>query len=652
MGDHNAPASATIQSSEHQHSPLVQPIERWGSLLVIVVIAIFSGIVRLNDLSSAPGGLSAAEAAHGILARQSLEHGLGWLVEGAGNLSSVLAAIIAGIGTNTGFDATTPRIAAALAGAGSVLFTGLWIRRELGGVWGIAGAAILAGSFWHLLFSRLGLGQITGTLALAAALWILAEARHRPLRAAMPWYGGLGVLVGIAFQSTPALRLLPLALVGITLMAIYRIRTKPDTYVAPWIIAVLTAFLTALPWLIFQPNGVSALTPWTTTPGLPGNDWTNPFTLIGALITTITAVAFPANIETNLNLPPSGFLSIVILPWAAFGLITLFRASDNPSHRDRFIAGGMGLLLILIGVSAVDAGHPGQLTVISPLLAGLTAYGMRGVIGWARVRTVRFGLIFLSISAIIGDAAWSIERYDIWVNEPMTELVFYPGVIHALENADTFRDDGPVLIYADTPEEIERYLVSTARRHLLSSENELIIPTREPAYLLIPGETPRNAGIDEFLDESAMTTIPREGARYVAYRLDDRARSYLPLAIPTISYPGQRQFQGHSLRTTAENEAIITIAWRIPVDSDPITVDLRLHPVDGTPSTTAGVELPANPLNSPVYHIYVVELEIPAHNVDTDLELRVRDTDGQIVPTSGVAEDGYLLLNRYRFSDQ
>lgn len=111
------------------------PPARWMilvGLLGIALVTLIGGIARLVRLDDYPAGLAEAEAEHGLLARQSHDFGLQWAVENAGELSIPLMLVISWIGNLTGFDATAPRIAAALFGTGSILLTGLWIYRAIG----------------------------------------------------------------------------------------------------------------------------------------------------------------------------------------------------------------------------------------------------------------------------------------------------------------------------------------------------------------------------------------------------------------------------------------------------------------------------------------------------------------------------------------
>jgi 4-amino-4-deoxy-L-arabinose transferase-like glycosyltransferase len=643
------------QSSENgSASPDNGASPTWKSIagvVAIVLISIGALIGRLWDLARLPGGLADTEAAHGVLARQANDFGHRWLIDGAGELSSVLAAVIALVGAIRGFDPETPRIAAAVLGAASVLLTGLWIRREMGPIWGIAAATVLAGSFWHILFSRLALGPIVGVFALSALLWCLSEASHRSGRPALPWYALTGALTGLAFLSTPALRLLPVALIGIAVMSIYRWRAGDET-VQPrnWIVA-LTAMLPVASLLVLgERQGIRTLTPWEPTPGLPDAERAAPLTITGELIATFRGLVLPGDAERGMNLPPDAYLSIVVIPWAVFGVLGLIAASNDDTLRDRFLAAGAGVIAILIGVSAVDAGHPGQLVILSPLLAGLTVYGFRAVLRWARLRTMRIALAALVATGIAGNAVWSADRYTTWAETLETRTALNAGTVAALQAANRLGDGDPVFVSAAPSGELLSYVISTVERYLVDGSSYVMFPESSGGYAVGSSDLPWHNHLEDLLAAAPPITLAREELNVSAFRLDDRIRQELPFTVPTVAYADDSVFQGHVLHVESEDRATLLLAWNLPANHQARFADLRLHPVDRQiePAEVTAT-LRANPLDGRVYQVVVVEIAIPALGEATDLEIRLRGPDGNVIPTSNVDPDGYLFLNRYVF---
>jgi hypothetical protein len=626
----------------------------WAALVGIALIAISAGIGRLLKIGRYPGGMADTEASYGLLARQSDDFGWQWMVENAGDLAIPLVTAISWVASYTGFDAETPRIAAALFGAGSILATGLWLNRAMGPIWGLAGAAVIAGSFWHILFSRLGIGQIAGAFGVAMLVWLLTEASARQGSRARPWYVLAGIAAGIAFLSAPGLRLIPLIVLGGLVVALIRLRQQSEMSEARnWLFMTAATYLTISPFLIANRGDLQLWTPWTPTPGLPGSDVENLSTLPGALIESVTSLAFGADARPELNLPLDPWFSLLMLPWALIGIPGLISASNRPELRDRFLFGTGLAIAVLIGISAIDAGHPGQLVLISPALAALAAYGFKTALTWARVRTVRYALGLLIIAGIIGDALVSFDTYESWARSPATQAEFQADVTETIQHTAQLDTDEPIFVAYSSHWTRLEYFRTPARRHTFDSSSLLPILADEDGYLVIPRSNASPAPLAELLDQSGSVTNSLGNDSFFAYRLDDRLREELPFSVPTVRYPNGPEFYGSSdLSQQSDSTAYVLLAWKMAPDSSEFTVETRLRPTDPawSPTVTSDV-LPPNPLSSRLYVVLYVEIDIPTTDVDSDLEIRVRRDDGTIIPVADMDEDGFILLNRYIFQE-
>lgn len=658
MTEHDKHADDELTGSIDRAPAPAEPQPRWMiwlGLTGIMLLSIAAGIGRMLQLNTLPAGLAEAEMQHGLLARQSGDFGLQWAIENAGPLSLPLVIVMSWIGGITGYDTETPRIAAAIFGTASILCTGLWLRRAMGPLWGIAGAAVLAASFWHILFSRLAIGQIAGTFALAALCWFLTEASARRGQQAMPWYLLSGLAAGVGFLSTPSLRLLPLVVAGILIASLLRLREKPDESEARnWLIASAATYLTISPYLIAHRGETQLWTPWSATPGLPGSDPVTIGTSPGALIDTVSGLVIASQVERGLNLPSDPWFSLLMLPWAAIGMLGLISASNNPDLRDRFL-GGLGIgAAAIIGVLAVDAGHPGQLVVIGPALAGLTVYGFRTVVHWAQVRTVRYALATLIVIGIAGQGVMSVQQYaDDWAISPETETALHVDVINTLIAAESLDTNEPVFVSLTGHGSTLDYFPSTLRRHTFDGERVLVFPADEDGYLIETTPSPLAAELGELLDRATSATYLRDDQDIPAYRLDARLREQMPLSAPTANYPNGPVLHGSSDPSrTGGGTVRFLLAWKSDPESPEVVVETRLRP-DGAPGqqTTASTTLPANPLQTRLFQVLLIEIDIPEGGPTSDLEVRLRREDGTINPVGGMDEDGFLLLNRYELSE-
>jgi hypothetical protein len=625
---------------------------QWVAFIGIFLVALIAGIGRLLRLGQYPGGMTEAEAEHGLLARQIGDFGLQWAIENAGALSIPLVVVISWVGSLPGYDADTPRIASALFGAGSILFTGLWLNRAMGPIWGLASSAVLAGSFWHILFSRLGIGQIVGAFAIAALCWLLTEASVRKGSRATPWYVLAGLAAGIGFLATPSLRLLPLViLVPLVVSLIHLRRAQESLEARNWLLATAASYLTISPFLIANRSDVRLWTPWTATPGLPGQDMTDLSSIPGALIDSVTALAISSDSERGLNLPSDPWFSLLMLPWALIGILGLISASNDPSLRERFQVGVAVGIVAILGISAVDAGHPGQLLILSPGLAALAVYGFRTALRWARVRTVRYALAGLVVLGVAAETAVSIQHYEEWSRDPATRDAVHTDVTDVINRATALETDEPVFVTYSGSETVLDYFRTTARRHTYDGSLTFQFPADEDGYLIIAEPIPDP--LVELLEYTGSVTAPLGDTGLAAYRLDDRLRREMPLSVPTVRYPNGPELQGASiLSQQTDNVASFLIAWKSPPDSAEFVVESRLRPTDpARDATAASATLPANPLRGHLYQILIIEIDIPASDVASDLEIRLRRVDGSIVPVADMDQDGYLFLERYQAPD-
>src|SRR5512144_2204381 len=162
-------------------------MRRWLPFLIIFLIA---AVLRLINLPGVPPGLQHDEVFHGHDAVTVLlgYHPL-YFTSNAGNepLFIYLMALTVGV---FGHNEWGIRLAAAICGLLTLLFTYLWIRRTYNNRAALIASAFMAVSFWPLFLSRVGLRAASVPMLAALAAWLLFEALQRQRRR---WF----VLTGI-----------------------------------------------------------------------------------------------------------------------------------------------------------------------------------------------------------------------------------------------------------------------------------------------------------------------------------------------------------------------------------------------------------------------------------------------------------------------
>ncbi|HEX3722259.1 MAG TPA: glycosyltransferase family 39 protein [Nitrolancea sp.] len=618
------------------------------------LILLLAGATFIYRLGSLPPGLLNAEAANGLLAREAVGHG-GSLIVDAGNRSPLLAALIALAARPFGFDVFTARLGAALAGIATCGFTGLWLRRVFGSIWGIVGGLIVAGSFWIIVFSRVALSPIAGAAAVAALLWLLSEALARGSQTdAIAWYVGAGVAAGIGFMSDPVLRILPVLLVVALAFAAGEHRAElRHSEVVGLLLTLLAALMVAGPFVGHTLDTPSLLGFWTPTPGLPGGTITRASELLRGYGISLARLVWPLHGAIGLNLPDEPLLGPFILPWAVIGLVVVARQLRNRLA----LTGLCWAALLLLPTAAITVVHPGRLVELLPLLAVLPVAGIRFVAQRAPGQRARIGLVALVAILLIGNAAWSDWRYfHDWVHAPATTEAFSASVRDSLHAIDTLPASDFVLYSTSGHDDVLSYLKpanedqeSTRERVDFDGAELLPIPSNGAGYLVVPDSTPVDPALLQLVGSGALPDLA--GSDYRVYRLDQRARDELPLAIPTTPFANGAAFLGTQLTAPSTGRLSVVLAWQPPPNGAVESLRVRLQPVDGTgPTQIVDASLPGNLLTQPYDLLRLVTFTAPAPGTSADLSVELLDAHGNPITGAGLDTDHFLFLNRYTFS--
>jgi len=224
-------------------------LTRYHALALMVLALLVAAALRFPDLATIPPGVHYDEAAYGLNAGDIGLRGERPIFIPSFTGREVLFPYLAGgMAVALGNTAFSLRLTAAFIGLLTVAAT-YWLGREMLVDRRIAllAAALLAVSFWHLLFSRLGFRVISQPLLQALAL----AALFRSLRSGRwTWLWLAGVLIGLTAYTYLASRLFPV-LLALGLLPLlfdhdtFRLRVRQLALVA------LVAFLTALPLLAY-----------------------------------------------------------------------------------------------------------------------------------------------------------------------------------------------------------------------------------------------------------------------------------------------------------------------------------------------------------------------------------------------------------------
>lgn len=189
-------------------------------LVLLGIIILFSAVVRLYHLDTLPPGIYPDEAQNGYDAFRSLQDGTWKLFYPDNNgREGLFMILIGGVFALFGVGVWQLKLVSALCGIATVAGTYLlgrevfWRRRD-GVALSLLSAALMAGSLWHINFSRIAFRAILLPLILTLSAWLLLRAvrllRSGRTRSAAFSALGSGIIFGIGLHTYIAWRIAPL----------------------------------------------------------------------------------------------------------------------------------------------------------------------------------------------------------------------------------------------------------------------------------------------------------------------------------------------------------------------------------------------------------------------------------------------------------
>ena len=224
-------------------------LTRYHALAFMTLALLVAAALRLPDLTSIPPGVHYDEAAYGLNAGDiGLRGDRPIFIPAFTGREPLYLYFAGGMARALGNTLFALRLTSAFFGLLTIAAT-YWLGREMLADRRIAllAAALLAVSFWHVLFSRLGFRVISQPLLQALAV----AALFRGLRGGRwLWLWVAGLLIGLSAYTYLAARLFPILLA----FALLPLLIPPDTRAVrlrQLAFIALVAFLTALPLLAY-----------------------------------------------------------------------------------------------------------------------------------------------------------------------------------------------------------------------------------------------------------------------------------------------------------------------------------------------------------------------------------------------------------------
>ena len=559
-------------------------LTRYHALAFMVLALLVAAALRLPDLTAIPPGVHYDEAAYGLNAGDIGLRGDRPVFIPAFTGREPLYLYVAGaMARALGNTLFALRLTSAFFGLLTIAAT-YWLGREMLADRRIAllAAALLAISFWHVLFSRLGFRVISQPLLQALAV----AALFRGLRGGRwPWLWLAGLLIGLSAYTYLAARLFPILLAFALLPLLLdpdtrRVRLRQLAFVA------LVAFLTALPllaWFYFNPDAF-----WVrigqVAPGAEG------LSLTESLSRSLAMFFLRGDSYLRFNLPGRPLFTFItggllLLGW----LLCLLRYRRFPWDWQRaavLLLLLAPLVMILPTALATSEIVPSNLRALGliPFIFFLPPIGLMPLLRGVERRFGRppltHAVSLIVLFVLLGGGTYTQYLYfNRWATQPDLLLV-NDGDLTA---AAAWLDD--TLAAAPLAERPTVYVAAVHYRHptmaflsanydavkWLPGSHALVFPAAGPALYLYPANSPAPSWALPWLEAEGppeVITADNGTELFRVYRLS--ALPALPAAAESADFGGLIALNAIATEPAAAGESLpVTLRWTVTAAPPP-----------------------------------------------------------------------------------
>lgn len=575
-------------------------LTRYHALAFMVLVLLVAAALRLPNLPAIPPGVHYDEAAYGLNAGDiGLRGDRPIFIPSFTGREPLFLYLAGGMARALGNTLFALRLTSAFVGLLTIAAT-YWLGREMLADRRVAllAAALLAVSFWHLLFSRLGFRVISQPLLQALAV----AALFRGLRGGRrPWLFLAGLFIGLSAYTYLAARLFPILLAIAVLPLLFgrarlhTIRRRQLLFVA------LVALLTALPLLRYFTLNPDAF--WVrigqVAPGAQS------LSLDQSLLRSFGMFFLRGDPYLRFNLPGRPLFNFAVGGLMAVGwLFCLWRYRRFPYDWQR--AAVLLLLLapiimILPTALAVSEIVPSNLRAMGliPFIFFLPPIGLITLLRDVERRSSQLNLtravsIILLLILLIGGFRTHTLYFDRWATQPELLLINDGDMTAAAAWLDDTLADIP-------PDEQPRVFVAAVhyrhptmaflsenydRINWLPGSQALVFPATGAALYLYPANSPAPKWALPYLEREGPPEVVAADNRselFRVYRLSQPPSLPPPAGEPT-NFGGQIVLNDVTAAPAAPEEALpVMLRWTVAATEDRNdTVETFVHLEDFT----------------------------------------------------------------------
>lgn len=546
-------------------------LTRYHALAFMVLCLLVAAALRLPDLPQAPPGLHYDEAANAILSADIGLRGERPLFISSYTGKEPLFFYLAGAVMHlVGESVFALRLTAAFVGLLTIATT-YWLGRELLADRRVAilAAALLAISFWHVLFSRLGFRAITQPLLQALTVAALFRGMRRDDKR---WLTTGGLFLGLSAYTYLAVRVFPFLL----LLTVFPFLLNRKAWRLRWRQLALflgVAFLVLLPLLgyfVVHPDAF-----WVRIGQVAPS--TNQLSLQDSFIKSLSMFFLVGDPFWRFNLPGRPLFNwfwggLLIVGW----IIAIWRWRRFPYDWQRaalILLIAAPLIMLLPTALATGEIVPSNLRAIGliPFIFYLPALGVVILFHDLEKRfgypPVTFAVLFVGLLILLSGGLSTYQTYfEQWAGA-RTLLFEADGDLAAVAEFLDETDLSGKTVYVAAPHYQHPTVAFLSENYgqvnWLPGSNALVFPADGKALIIFPHNSPAPEWTRPYLTQAASTENGRPHDAFTAYTFTETPT--IAIAQPTeANFGNVVSLIGFDMGAAAANESLpLTLFWQV-----------------------------------------------------------------------------------------
>lgn len=546
-------------------------VTRIHALIFMLICLLVAATLRLPDLDTTPPGLHYDEAANVILAGEIGLRGERPIFISSYTGKEVLFFYLAGgLMRLTGESVFSLRLTAAFVGLLTIA-AAYWLGREwlLDRRIALLAAALLAVSFWHLLFSHLGFRAISQPLLQTVTLALLFRGIRRQQ---WSWLIGGGIFLGLTAYTYLAARLFPVLLLLAALPLLRHSRQRWGQLAAFAVVGLLV-LAPLLNYFIHHPDAfwvrIGQVAPGSE--GLP---------LQTSFLKSLGMFFVIGDPYLRFNLPGRPLFNwfwggLMLIGWA-ISITRLRRVPYDWQKSALLLLILAPFVMLLPAALATNEIVPSNLRAIGliPFVFYLPAIGLMTFLTTLSERFPRLSLTPTALTVgmavlLIGGIFTDYLYFDEWA--PLPELYYESdGDLTAVAQFLDETELSDTTIYVASEHYQHPTLAFLSQQYdrvkWLPQSQALVFPAQGPAIYIYPHNSPRPEWAERYLPTQLATEQykgPDGEPAFTAYTLTGPLAP--PAPTPTdINFGNAIDLVGYGVQsTTVAEKVFVTLFWRV-----------------------------------------------------------------------------------------